>query len=267
MRCALRWLAMLCLPAALSAHDTWLIPEAHRLKPGASVKLRLATSEKFPASEAAVTPDRVARFDLRDAEGSRSVTGYRVEGEFLVAEVSSGRSGHAVLVAETRPRLLVLEPAEFTAYLEAEQLGAVLAARASAGRKDAPGRERYRKIAKTVLCVEGAADETFRQPLGLWLEILPEKSPCRLRVGDTLAASVLFEGRPLRGGHLVAGYEGVAGHDYPVRVETDAAGRGEIRLDRPGAWFLRVLHMVPAANDAEADWHSAFSTLTFEVQP
>jgi hypothetical protein len=214
-----------------------------------------------------VTPDRVAHFDLRDAEGSRAITGYRVEGEFLVAEISSERSGHAVVVAETRPRLLVMEPAEFSAYLEAEELHAVLAARASAGGEDAPGRERYRKIAKAVLCVDGATDESFRQPLGLWLEIVPEKSPCRLRAGDTLTARVFFEGKPLRGAQLVAGYEGVTGHHYPARVETDAEGHGVIRLDRPGAWFLRVLHMVPAANDAEADWHSAFSTLTFEVQP
>jgi uncharacterized GH25 family protein len=266
MRHAFRWLAVLCLPAAVWAHDTWLVPASYRLRAGESVRLRLATSEAFPTSEVAATPDRIARFDLRDAQGTRAVGAYRVEGEFLVAEVAAARSGHTVVVAETRPRLLVMEPAEFTGYLEAEELRAVLAARAAAPR-DAPGRERYRKIAKTVLCVDGAEDKTFRDALGLWLEIVPETSPCRLRVGSSMTARVLFKEQPLRGARLVAGYEGVTGHHYPVHVVTDAEGRGVIRLERAGSWFLRVLHMVPAADDAEADWHSAFSTLTFEVQP
>jgi hypothetical protein len=40
-----------------------------------------------------------------------------------------------------------------------------------------------------------------------------------------------------------------------------------IEFDRPGAWYLRTLHIVRATGDAEADWHSAFSTVTFEVLP
>lgn len=266
MRHAFRGLAALCLPVAIWAHDTWLVPASFRVGAGEIVKLRLATSEAFPTSEVAAAPDRIARFDLRDEQGTRAVGEYRVEGEFLVAEVSAPRGSHAVIVAETRPRLLVMEPADFTEYLEAEELRAVLAARA-AGPRDAPGRERYRKIAKTVLCVGGAEDQAFRGALGLWLEIVPETDPCALRAGSTIAARVLFEGKPLAGARLVAGYEGVTGHHYPLHVLTDGEGRGVIRLDRAGLWFLRVLQMVPATKDAEADWHSAFSTLTFEVLP
>lgn len=261
-----RLLLFALLPAGLYAHDTWLVPAAFRTQPGRSVRLRLATSEAFPSSEVAVVPDRVARFTHRGTWGTQPVEGYRVEGTFLVADVAPSRTGHFIVVAETKPRAFVLEPKIFNQYLQEEELTAVLAARTQKGQTDSPGRERYRKIAKTILCVGDAADSAYARADGLWLEIVPEASTCNLRVGDSLTVRVLFENQPLAGAQLGAGYEGVTGHHYAARVRTDKQGRATVPLDRPGVWFVRVLHMVPASQDPEADWHSAFSTLTFEVQ-
>jgi hypothetical protein len=139
--------------------------------------------------------------------------------------------------------------------------------RAARGQTDSPGRERYRKITKGVLCVGETRDSLYAQPEGLWLEVVPEQSPCRLKAGDTLGVRILFEGRPLAGTHVSAGYKGTKGHQYPVTVKTDTAGRAEVKLTRAGAWFIRAHHIVPTREDREADWESAFSTLTFEVRP
>jgi uncharacterized GH25 family protein len=264
---AVRLALMLLLPALLLAHDTWLVPAAFRLAAGGTVLLRLATSEAFPSSEVAATPDRIARFTMRTGSETQQVTGYRVDGTFLVADVKPPKEGHAVVVAETKPRLLVMEPKDFNEYLRHEELKLVMEARRSKGQSDSPGRERYRKIAKTVLCVGKKNDRTSSQPDGLWLEIVPKTNPCGLRVGDKLTVQVLFESRPIQNISVAAGYAGVTGHHYPIWVRTPRNGRVSIPLDRAGAWFVRVLHMVPAKDDAEAHWHSAFSTLTFEVQP
>ena len=255
----------LVLPAL--AHDTWLIPATFRGAPGQAVSVRLATSEAFPSSDAAASPDRIARFTSREAATTKPVTGYRAEGTFLIAEVTPTAAGHAIVVAETKPRAFVLEPKVFNEYLQHEELAAVIAARAQRGHTDSPGRERYRKIAKTILCVGTPSDRAYEQPEGLWLEIIPQSSTCTLHLGASLAVQVLFEGKPLPGAHLAAGYEGVTGHSYPVWIVTDAQGRATVKFDRPGVWFVRTLHMVPAVNDPEADWQSAFSTLTFEVHP
>ena len=255
------------LAAPLLAHDTWLIPSAFRPSPGTTVDVRLATSEAFPTSEVAASPDRIARFVLRQPSGTQPVEGYRVDGTFLVARVTPSEPGHSVVIAETKPRAFVLEPKIFNQYLQEEQLTAILQSRAAGNQTSSPGRERYQKIAKTILCVGAVNDSLHTQPNDLWLEIIPERDPCSLRVGDSLPVQVLFQGRPLAGVHLAAGYTGVTGHKYPVWVLTDPAGRATLPLDRPGLWFARVLHMVPAAGDPEADWRSAFSTLTFEVSP
>ncbi len=265
MKKVLRTLPLLLMPLTLLGHDTWLIPSAFAPKPGESVRLRLATSTAFPTSDGAAAPDRIARFTLRTASGLQAVTGYRVEGKFLLADVTPAQPGHAIAVLETKPRVLVMKPAEFAEYLKEEGANEVLAARAASGNSDAPGRERYRKITKTILCVGDAKDRAFEQPESLWLEIIPQHSTCGLKAGDSITVRVLFGGRPLAGAHLAAGNEGPTGHNYPVNVLTDVQGRATVKLDRAGAWYVRTHRIIPTQNDPQADWQSAFSTLTFEV--
>ena len=267
MRRSVRLVCAVLLPAALLAHDTWLVPKTFRTQPGKTVRVRLATSEAFPTSDSAVDPERVAQFLVREAAGTQPVTGFRIEEKFLVVEVTPTRPGHTIVVAETKPRAFTLEPKVFNDYLRGEELKAIMDARAQAGERDTPGRERYRKIAKAVLCVGEAKDSAFRKAEGVWLEIIPLNSPCRLDVTSRLEVQVLHHGKPLAGVRVGAGYEGVTGHGYPIWTRTDEKGRAVVIFDRPGAWFVRTLHMVRAKDDPEADWHSAFSTLTFEVLP
>lgn len=256
--------------AGLLAHDTWLVPTTFRVTPGQPVQVALNTSEDFPSSDAAPTPDRIARFEVATAAGRSAVTGYRVEGKSLVAEVKPG-PGATLVAAVTHPRLIVLKPEEFNAYLAEEGLDAIVAARAARGQSKAEGRERYSKVAKLALCGgEAAEDVQSSQPLGLPLEIVPQTHPCSLRAGSQrhsrLRVRVLFQGKPLVNAWVGAGYSGVHGHRYPVWVKTDRKGFASIPLDRPGLWFVRVLHMVPATESADADWQSWFSTFTFVVQ-
>ncbi len=266
-------LAVLLHAGVAVGHDTWLVPEKFRLESGERVRVRFVTSESFPEGESAVVPARIAQFFVRTARGQEAITGYRVEGVDLVAEVAAS-SLPAVLVAETLPRDFVLEPQVFNEYLREEELEAVMAARARRGETNRPGRERYRKIAKALLCGAGGAANSSGsgQPLsvvpqGLWLEIVPTRDLCGVRAGEAVRFQVLFEGQPLGGVRLAAGYAGVTGHRYPVWLVTDARGMATVRLDRPGAWFVRTLHMIAARDAGESEWESAFSTYTFEVQP
>ncbi|MFQ5817767.1 MAG: DUF4198 domain-containing protein [Terriglobia bacterium] len=250
---------------AVWGHDTWLVPEAFFVSPNSRLRVALNTSEDFPKPEVAPTPERIASFFVQGRTRT-AVTGYRVEGDSLVAEVEVGLTGHYIVAAATRPRLLVLPHEDFNTYLSEEGLAHILEARRQRGEATAPGRESYRKLAKLVLCAGEPADENFRQPVGYRVELVPLESPCRLRAGNLLPVQVLFDSAPLPGVYVGAGYTGVHGHNYPVWVKTDAAGRAHIPLERSGTWFVRVLHMIPAADIPGADWESFFSTLTFSVR-
>ncbi len=272
---------MLLAASCLLAHDTWLVPERFRVEPYQTVKVALNTSEDFPTSDAAPTPDRVAHFAVVTRATSRQhpeipltitvesttepATNYRVEGKSLVAEVLPGE-GLTMVLAVTHPRLIVLKPEIFNEYLAEEGLEDIVAARAARGQRNADGRERYSKVAKLALCAAETTGMAYQEPLELPLEILPEDNPCALRSGSPLRVQVLFQGRPLADRWVGAGYAGVHGHKYPVWVKTDTEGRATIPLDRPGAWFVRVLHMVPSTEFEDADWQSWFSTFTFEVR-
>lgn len=260
-------LGFLALISTLEAHDTWLVPAAFQVTAGQPVRVALNTSEDFPTSEAAATPDRIASFQAVTAAGAVDVSGYRVEEESLVADVTPG-PGLTLVAAVSHSRLIVLEPDVFNTYISEEGLESIVAARAVRGESFATGRERYSKVAKLALCAAGGAadDRRYRQPLGLRLEIVPLTDPCGLRAGDTLVVQVLFEGRPLPEVWVGAGTAGTHGHHYPFRQRTDAHGRVMIRVDRDGAWFARALHMVPATEFEDADWQSWFSTLTFGVR-
>lgn len=258
---------VLLAAVALAAHDTWLVPTAFRVKPGQAVAVALNTSEDFPASEAAPAPDRIARFALITDSGQTDVTGYRVEGKSLVAEVTPG-SGLTLVAAVTHPRLIVLEPEEFNTYITEERLETIVAARAARGQTQTEGRERYSKVAKLVLCEESRGQLPLppHPTFGLPLEIVPLASACGLEAGDKLPVRILFRGRPLANVWVVAGSKGTRGHHYPFWERTDAEGRVVVRLPRSGPWFVRVLHMVPSTEFSDADWQSWFSTLTFAVE-
>lgn len=256
---------VLLVACSLAAHDTWLVPQQFRVTAGKPVQVALNTSEAFPTSEAAPAPDRIASFEAVTANGRAAVTGYRVDGKSLVAEVTPG-PGTTLVAAVTHPRLIVLKPEQFAEYITAERLEAIVAARQARGETQKDGRERYSKIAKLALCAPKPAGVAFEKPLGLKVEILPLTDPCDLEQGRELEVQVLFDGRPLAHVWVTGGYEGVHGHDYPVWVRTDADGRAKIALDRKGAWFVRVLHMIPSKDFPDAEWQSWFSTLTFEVQ-
>ncbi len=261
------FLLSLLLAAGLPAHDTWVVPSAFRPRQGATVRVRVATGMNFPASEAAVTPDRVVRFTAHDSARVRKVADYHVDGPFLAAEVTPELQGDLILSFETKPRLLQMTAEEFDAYLREEGQTRILRLRQQQGKAGTPGRERYRKIAKTVLCVGEGEDRTSLLTEGLLLEIQPEESPCAYHAWDRIEVLVFYEGQPLANARVVAGYPGTTSHHYPIQTRTDSGGRAAIVLQRAGPWFIRVQHMVPAGGDSEADWYSVFSTLTFDVQP
>jgi len=250
---------------SLAAHDTWLVPQKFRVPAGQAVQVALNTSEDFPASAAAATPDRIASFEAVTSTGRVAVTGYKVEGKSLVAEVTPGPA-LTLVAAVTHSKLIALKPEEFTQYITEERLEAIVAARKARGDEKKDGRERYSKIAKLALCSSGREGAEPWEPMGLKVEIVPLVDPCLLQQNDTLEIEVLFEGKPLANTWVGAGYQGVHGHGYPVWVKTDGDGWAAIPLDRKGAWFVRVLHMIPSTEFPDADWQSWFSTLTFEVQ-
>ncbi len=252
----------LTLAASAAAHDTWILPESWRAKPDAVIGFAFTSGMGFPALDYAIEKERIARSGVRLAGKDMPLDVVERGAHALNLRARLPAAGVATAWIELSPKELTLEAGEVAHYLE--EIGAAETAGAQWSRRPEPRewRETYRKHAKTFVSVgQATGDESWRRPIGLKLELVPETDPTSLRVGATLTARVLRDGAPLAG--LAIGAAG-PGTERRELVRTDAEGRVVIRFDRAGSWLLAGtdLRALP-----DGGWESDFTTLTVSVGP
>ncbi|SRR5581483_2124931 len=242
---------------SLTAHDLYLVTGVRGTEDDVCARI----GERFPESTNGITADRVELFQVRDDGGTKDLLVSAKEGTRQFC--APLRKRPAVVELVVRPRFIKLAAKDFNAYIHGETFRDVMRLREQRNQTEAEGKELYSRYAK--LIVGDAKDVT--RPLDHELEIVPEKNPSQLKPGDTLPVRVLFRGKPLSGVRVSAVYEGAEpkGHEFPVTAETDEQGHASLKLDRPGLWYARLIHMIPAENERDADWRSYFATLTFRV--
>ncbi len=271
MRRALPFL-FLFAPAAL-AHEFWLEAPRLRLAPHETTTLQLLTGENFagqPWPGRATKIRRLVRYGPTPAD-----TAALAPADSLRLAIS--RPGLHTLVLQSAESFNELPAAQFTQYLQAEGLDFILEKRREEGTTAQPGREAYRRCAKTLLQVAApaalpppATDSAALRPRGLPLELVPEQNPYRLAAGRSLTVRLLRAGLPVRGG-LVQVWQRQPGGLPTTRfaTRTNSAGRVIIKLLGPGPYLLAAVGMVPAppALRPRADWYSTWASLTFGGPP
>jgi uncharacterized GH25 family protein len=129
--------------------------------------------------------------------------------------------------------------------------------------KEQRWRESYTKHQKTFARVgDPASDRSWAEPVGTFLEIVPEKDPTALKAGDDLPVRVLKDGKPFGGFSLNA--VNPAQPKGETR-KTGSDGRVTFRLDAAGRWLLRGTD-IRKSNQPDTDWESDFVTLTVEAK-
>ena len=251
------------------AHQYWLAPSRYRVAPHTAVEVSAAAGTGFRGEKKPWSPARCVRFVGR-ATRTLDFAHAATVGDLVWARFAPSDDGGAMLAYESNFTQIELPAAEFDAYLEEEGLREPLEARRRAAAAT-PGRERYRRCAKTWLA--GRDAKRALEPFGLPLEIVPLRVP-----GDdpALRVRVLWNRRPLAGARVKAwrcdlATDGAA-RDPGARDSvgtawqgvTDARGEAAVPLAAAGEWLVSVEHMVPSDDRAEADWESTWASLTFE---
>ena len=254
---------------AALAHDFWLVPNAFRMADGAELAVRGQTSSRFPTSEVAVTPDRVADARVIDASSEARVELVTTEGTSLMLRHRPKGTGQRVVAVSVAPRALRASGPGFKRYMELEGAAELAARYERAGllpKTDSITR-RYAKYAKTIVEVGSGGPRAFARTAGQVAEFVPLKDPSTLRVGDTLPVRLLYRGKPLASAHVHAGQAAEAGRESDLSLVTDDGGVLRLPLTAPGLWNVRTIHIVPSDPGSGADWDSHFVTLVFEVSP
>lgn len=245
-----------------SAHEYWLEPEKTRAEVGETVPVTMAVGQDFVGSTQLYIPDNTVRFDVIGPTGTVSAAaGFAAD---PAGKVTIGAPGLHTVVFQNTGNRIELDPETFETYARRDGLEHALAARAAAGRADVTARERYTRFPKTwVLSGPEAAGEAARRPIGLTLELVPQRNPFMVRAGEALQVQVLYRGLPLRGILVQAFHKQTESRTGTVRSDRD--GIAVMELPHSGRWMISAVHLIPATADPDLDWESFWASFVFDV--
>jgi uncharacterized GH25 family protein len=120
---------------------------------------------------------------------------------------------------------------------------------------------------KAIINVGASTDnKSFRQPVGIPLEIVPMVNPSHLKTGDYFKFKLLYQGKPLTE-NINASYAGFSyDNAWAFTTRTKKSGIGEIKILNAGIWVIKANHKAPYPEPDKADEYSYTTSLTFEVR-
>lgn len=268
MRSLLAISAMIAVSTPLPAHDFWLQTKGFQF-PAPAVAPFVVLVGHGPARERwAGDPARLLFLHSVGPDGLRDHRAEVVPGPANNGVLRFTAPGTYVVAMQTTPARSDLPALRYNSYATEEGLTPALELRARTGRGGDDGREIYSRRVKALVQVgdTGKPQPWVTRPVGLSLEIVPDRDPYRLKPGEQLPVHILFDGRPLAGA-LVK----LTNLDYDTRpVEThrsDAAGRAAFTVPDRGAWLINVIWTKPIRDNPVADFETTFSSLTFGYSP
>lgn len=262
------WLLLGIYPLAFSAlsHEFWLQPAAFFAAPGTRLRMSVFTGSNFAGERWAGPGSRVTLF-CHYAPGA--APHHLLPADTLPSTLLFAQPGTHLVALTTNNAFSTLAAGPFNAYLQAEGLTDALTRRELRHETDQPGREAYRRCAKT-LVQAGAATATdtaraWARPAGLPLELVPEQNPYRLAPGAAFTVRVLLAGQPLAGQQVALWRRGARPQALLSKLRSNQNGRVLFRLSEPGEYLVSTVRMEPGPVGSGADWQSTWSTLTFAL--
>jgi uncharacterized GH25 family protein len=256
-------LAVTCQPA--KAHDFWLRPAAFKVASGQPLAVSFLVGHGREVEPWNLRWDRLHSFQSIGPDGAG--TDLQADVKLAAGQTPAGATvrlegeGTHMLVTASYHSMSTLPAAKFNDYLKLEGLTAISDARTRAGTTKGPGRELYSRRAKSLVQVGNVFSAAVTRPLGLTLEIVPQRNPYAPDGGTTLPVTVLFRGKPLAGAliDLTALDDGT---ERQQAQRTNASGTASFDIPRKGAWKINVIWGEPTVGRKDAEFDTVFASLT-----
>lgn len=261
------FLIPLCVATA-AAHEFWLLPPRFFVAPGSRLNLHVFVGENFTGARWPGKPSRLASFVHYTPTDTIDLAQSATQTDTLSTSVDLPEPGVHLLSFSTTNAFLELDADKFNAYLQDDGLERIISLRQQRNETNQPGRELYRRCAKTLVQVgpsTAATSQPYRWATGQALEILPEQNPYALKADASITCLVLYNGKPLPATQVQV-WQRVAGQ--PTRVSTlhtNKNGRVLFRLSGAGNYMVSSVYMEAAPDRKAADWQSTWATLTFGI--
>lgn len=246
----------LCTSALIIlGHNLWLVAKDE----ADEIKIEVVTSDKFPESDSAVKPERIADFRVFTENDSIEITDYKTEKNSLVARLKKEEKANLVAL-ELFPHPIVLETEKFAGYIKSEDAQNFVAPQFVEGETTKAQRELYAKFAKVLI-----DDNSFDKIIGQKFEIVLQSNPANIKTGEKLKVKVLFDGKPIENLRVCVGAENLNGGKYFAHSRTDENGLAELEISGAGRWFARTHFIRPHSDAANFDWESFWASVTFRI--
>lgn len=258
----------LCFTSLVHAHDFWIQPNAYWVQPQAVTPMTIQVGHGPARQRSPIPLRRIVRFDAVGPNGARIDLrgGLQLGGAQKDGDIVLPTAGVYLVVLQTDDLAQTHLPAlRFNDYLKVEGLTPALEQRTRLNRMDADESESYSRCAKAILQVGTAGVDSQTQitrPLGLPLEIVPERSPYATPRSPTLPVHVIYQGHPLSGALVKLTRLESDANPFETHV-TDVAGRTVFTMPTTGTWLLNVIWTRPQPPSAETDYETIFSSLSF----
>lgn len=249
------------------AHEFWIQATPFHPAAGQQMSLTLHVGEYFTGELVGVTAQHAASVKLLSATGAADLMGkIPTDSMHQALRVTAVRPGTHILAYDSRPSEVVLSADKFHAYLHEEGLDEIIRQREAAGTALEPGRERFRRHAKSIFRVGGQSDRTSVVATGQRFELVPLTDPFARGEEGRLRMELRYEGKPLAG-VLVKAWHKRGEQTTVLRTRSDQRGAVNFDLPYSGPWMLNAVHMVRVSGVPNIEWESLWSSLTFELPP
>ncbi|UOQ71838.1 DUF4198 domain-containing protein [Hymenobacter cellulosilyticus] len=250
------------------AHEFWLLPSHFFVAPGTRINLHVFVGENFTGHRWPGKSARLTSFVHYAPNDTVDLTRMATQQDTLNTSVEVVQPGVHLLSFSTNNAFLELDAEKFNTYLKDNGLERVSYLRQQRGETSKPGRELYRRCAKTLVQVGPSRPDTSNVhawSTGQPLEIIPEQNPYLLKPDASLTCLVRYNGKPLPA-TLVQVWQRTAGQPTQIsKLYTNKNGRVLFRLNSPGNYMVSSVYMDAATDRKVADWQSTWATLTFGI--
>jgi uncharacterized GH25 family protein len=259
------------LASAAAAHDFWIQPQNFWLAAKTPTSTLIEVGHGPDRQISPISADRITLFrDIGPGGAQVDLRPTLVKGEGTKEiKLSFAAPGTHLVELETNHTESNLPSIRFNDYVKVEGIQPIIQFRPANHKTDAPGREIYSRRAKALMQVgpiDAKSAALATRPLGLSLEIVPDKNPYQLGPNEGLPVHVIYEGHPLQG--ALVKLTNLEFDMRPVEMHvTDQAGRASFSVPRNGSWLLNVIWSKPITGNPKADFDTTFSSFSFAFPP
>lgn len=243
-----------------SGQEAWLQPERFFYKSGDELSIGLVAGRDF-IGRSSFKKSEVNDLTLHEISSARNLLDSIKGNGDATLKYTLKSDGTYLFTLQTTGNLREFPADTFNMLVKDYELDAVRNQRQKNNSVNTTARVNKRVFGKLIIQAGEKREEIYKKVMGWPVEIIPDRNPTSLKVGDQIKFKILFDGKP------VFGVRTKVWNRYDNRttlqnIYTQQDGTIEARISSPGPWMVTVVKMIPS-KDQGADWVSYQGSFVF----